>query len=115
MSKFRVVFLLSIFSSIASAGDFVGSPQRKLTIPLGAIDRCIEGWVLVEHSITSAGEVQDVKVIEYEPSDIFNEEARAFVSKMTFENPKKEAMVGIKQKLTFELTQEQKENCAKDT
>ena len=58
-------------------GLVAGSPAR-------AAQRNIEGWVLVEFSITALGTVKNAKVIQSEPGKIFNRSALKAVGKWKY-------------------------------
>jgi periplasmic protein TonB len=75
--------------------------------PPRAQSRGIQGWVLVQFTITPAGTVADAKVIDAQPKGIFDEAAVKAVSRWKY-NPKVEGGVaverrGIQVKLTFQL------------
>jgi len=57
--------------------------------PHQAITRNIEGWVMVEFTITIAGTVEDVRVIESEPSSIFDRESIRAIKRWKYQ-PKME-------------------------
>lgn len=52
--------------------------------PARAADRHIEGWVKIEFTITTGGEVENAVVIEAEPADIFDEAALKAINQWTF-------------------------------
>jgi protein TonB len=75
--------------------------------PPRAQSRGVQGWVLVQFTITPQGTVADAKVIDAQPKGIFDEAAVKAVSRWKY-NPKVEGGVaverrGIQVKLTFQL------------
>jgi len=75
--------------------------------PPRAQSRGIQGWVVVQFTITPAGTVKDAKVVAAQPSGIFDDAAVKAVSRWKY-NPKVEEGVaverrGIQVKLTFQL------------
>src|ERR1051326_8628694 len=76
--------------------------------PPRAQSRGIQGWVVVQFTITPAGTVKDAKVVEGEPKGVFDDAAVAAVSRWKY-NPKVQEGVaverrGVQVKLTFKLT-----------
>ena len=57
--------------------------------PARAVNRGIEGWVLVEFTITGTGAVKDAKVVDSKPGTIFNDAAVKAISRWRY-NPKVE-------------------------
>ena len=57
--------------------------------PARAVNRGIEGWVLVEFTITGTGSVKDAKVVDAKPGTIFNDAAVKAISRWRY-NPKVE-------------------------
>jgi protein TonB len=84
--------------SIASAdGDAVPMVRVQPQYPQRALQRGIEGRVLIEFTISKSGSVKDAKVIAYEPSTIFNSAALKAVSQWKY-NPKIENGKPVEQK-----------------
>ncbi len=57
---------------VASDGDYLPIVKIAPVYPMGARNRGIEGYCLVEYTVTPAGTTKDVVVIESEPSGIFD-------------------------------------------
>lgn len=57
---------------VASDGDYLPIVKIAPVYPMSARNRGIEGYCLVEYTVTSAGTTKDVVVIESEPSGIFD-------------------------------------------
>ena len=84
--------------SIASAdGDAVPMVRVQPQYPQRALQRGIEGRVLIEFTISKSGSVKDAKVIAYEPSTIFNRAALKAVSQWKY-NPKIENGKAVEQR-----------------
>jgi protein TonB len=75
------------FSMASADGDAVPMVRVPPQYPERALQRGIEGRVLVEFTITKSGSVKDAKVVAYEPSTIFNKAALKAVSQWKY-NPK---------------------------
>lgn len=75
--------------------------------PRGAANRHIEGWVKVEFTITTDGDVEDAVVIEAQPADIFDNAALQAISRWKFKGKIVDG-VGVTQRavqtLQFKLT-----------
>ena len=75
------------FSMASADGDAVPMVRVPPTYPERALQRGIEGRVLIEFTISKSGAVKDAKVIAYEPSQIFNKAALKAVKQWKY-NPK---------------------------
>jgi len=76
--------------------------------PPRAQSRGVQGWVVVQFTITPQGTVKDAKVVDGEPKGVFDEAAVNAVSRWKY-NPKVQEGVpverrGVQVKLTFKLT-----------
>jgi protein TonB len=112
--------VLPVFDSsleLAGAGPNVGAAATDSDIvplvrvepqyPERARQRGVEGWVVVEFTISAAGTVKSPRVVAYHPSTIFNRAALQAIRKWKY-NPKIEEGVaverpGVTVKLTFEF------------
>ena len=77
--------------------------------PMRARQRSIEGWVLLEFTITKAGTVKEPRVVDSHPGNIFDRSALRAVRKWKY-NPKIEdgeavERPGVKVRLKFDLNQ----------
>jgi protein TonB len=75
--------------------------------PMKARQRGLEGWVVLEFTITPAGTIKDAKVLQAQPPGVFDEAAVRAVTRWKY-NPKIEGGVaverpGIKVRLDFKL------------
>ena len=75
------------FTMASADGDAVPMVRVPPQYPDRAMQRGIEGRVLVEFTITRVGTVKDAKVIAAEPSSIFNKAALKAISQWKY-NPK---------------------------
>jgi periplasmic protein TonB len=76
--------------------------------PPRAQSRGIQGWVVVQFTITPQGTVKDAKIVDGEPKGVFDDAAVNAVSRWKY-NPKVQEGVpverrGVQVKLTFKLT-----------
>jgi protein TonB len=93
----------------AAPADTEATPVLRVppVYPARAQERGIEGWVVVEFTISPTGAVKDPIVLESEPSSIFNRAALRSIRKWKYKpkvvdgNPVERP--GIQQKITFEL------------
>ena len=91
----------------ASDSDAVPIVRVQPQYPLRASEKGIEGWVVVEFTISKTGTVKNPRVLQSAPSSIFDREALKAIRKWKY-NPKIEdgqavERPGIKIRLTFEL------------
>jgi len=75
------------FSMASADGDAVPMVRVPPQYPERALQRGVEGRVLIEFTISRSGAVKDAKVIAYEPSTIFNKAALRAVRQWKY-NPK---------------------------
>ncbi len=75
------------FTMASADGDAVPMVRVPPQYPERAMQRGIEGRVLVEFTISKSGSVKDARVIAYEPSKIFNKAALKAVRQWKY-NPK---------------------------
>ena len=69
---------------VASDGDYLPIVKIAPVYPASAQSRGIEGFCLVEYSVTAAGTTRDPKVIEAEPAGIFNKVSIAAALKFKY-------------------------------
>lgn len=90
-----------------SDSDYVPLLKVAPLYPPRAAKRNLEGYVVVEYSISVTGQVLGVKIIESEPPDVFDksaiEAARKFKYKPRKENGETISVKGVKNKFTFRL------------
>jgi protein TonB len=93
--------------SAGSDRDIVPLVRIPPDYPARAQQRGIEGWVLVEFTITPSGTVQDPKVLDADPKGMFDDAALKSIARWKY-NPKVENGVaverrGIRVVLRFDL------------
>lgn len=69
----------------AQADDVKAIKTVAPEYPRGAERRKIEGYVVLEYTISASGDVQDVKVVESTPEGIFEDAAAEAVAQWKFE------------------------------
>ena len=88
-------------------GDYLPIVKVAPVYPQRAIDRGIEGYVIVEFTVTKTGAVRDPKVVEYHPSTIFNKAAIDAALKFKYKprvvNGEPIEVHGVLNKITFKL------------
>ena len=81
--------------------------KRVIPVPPAGISRKTTGYVVVRFSISEAGRVANVEVLESKPAGVFDESATAAVRKWTYE-PRKENGTAVasngQARLVFDLT-----------
>lgn len=93
--------------AVATDSDIIPLVRVEPQYPERARQRGVEGWVVVEFTISAAGTVKSPRIIAYHPSTIFNRAALQAIRKWKY-NPKIEEGVaverpGVKVRLTFEF------------
>jgi protein TonB len=88
-------------------GDYLPLVRVAPMYPRRAEQQNIEGWVILELTVTETGSVKDVRVISCHPSDIFNRAAvnaaLRFKYKPRVVNGKPIEVRGVRYKMTFQL------------
>ena len=87
--------------------DVIPLVRVKPDYPQRALRRNIEGWVVVQFTITPAGTVKDAKVVDAEPKGLFEEAALKAIARWRY-NPKvvdgvAVERVGVQTLIRFEL------------
>lgn len=93
--------------SAGSDRDTVPLVRVPPDYPQRALNRGIEGWVIVQFTITGTGTVKDAVVVESQPKGIFDDAAIKAILRYRY-NPKIEGgvaveRVGVQQKIIFAL------------
>ena len=88
-------------------GDYLPIVKVAPIYPPRALERGIEGYVILEFTVTKTGSVEDARVVEYEPSTLFNRAAIRAALKFKYK-PRIVSGVaievrGVLHKLTFRL------------
>jgi periplasmic protein TonB len=95
------------FAGGGSDRDVIPLVRINPDYPQRALSRGIEGWVIVQFTITAEGTVKDAKVVSSEPKGIFDDAAVKAILRWRY-NPKvvegvAVERVGIQVRLTFDL------------
>ncbi|GAB1270030.1 energy transducer TonB [Aurantivibrio infirmus] len=71
----------------AGAGDRHATPIVRIPpqYPPNALERGIEGWVLVEFTISIGGTVEDIVVVDGEPQGVFDREAKRALKRWKYQ------------------------------
>ncbi len=96
------------FSLGVGEGDYLPIVKVAPMYPARASSRGIEGWVIVEYTVTSTGTVKDVIVLESKPtSKIFHKAAinaaKKFKYKPRVQDGKAMEVPGVRNRFLFEL------------
>lgn len=88
-------------------GDYLPIVKVAPVYPRRAVDRGIEGYVIVEFTVTKTGAVRNPRVVEYDPSTIFSKAALAAALKFKYKprivNGEAIEVHGVLNKITFKL------------
>lgn len=68
----------------AGGGDYLPIAQVAPQYPRNALVQGLEGWVLVEFTIGTEGQVKDPRILQSEPPGIFDESALSAVKRFRF-------------------------------
>ncbi len=94
-------------SAGSADGDYLPIVKVAPVYPRRAVDRGIEGYVIVEFTVTKTGAVRNPRVVEHEPSTIFNKAALAAALKFKYKprivNGEAIEVHGVLNKITFKL------------
>lgn len=95
------------FGSFKSDGEYLPIVRVEPIYPTRAASRGVEGYVIIEFTVTSTGSVVDPVVVEAEPSSIFNRAAERAVLKWKYKPRVVDGtpidVPGVRTRLTFEL------------
>ena len=95
------------FRLSASDGEYLPIVQVAPSYPRRAQQRGTEGYVLLEFTVTAQGRVADPRVIESEPSDVFDRAALDAVKRYRYEPRVQDgepvAVEGVQHLITFEI------------
>lgn len=75
--------------------------------PQRALMRNVEGWVLLEFTITASGTVEDIRVVEAEPPNVFDQESMRALRNWKYQpklvNGRPVAQPGMRDIIVFEI------------
>lgn len=88
-------------------GDYLPIVKVAPIYPRRALTRGLEGWVLLEFTVTKLGTVTDIKVLDADPPNIFNKAAVGAASKFKYKpkvvNGEPIDTAGVLHRISFEL------------
>ena len=91
----------------ATDGEYLPIVKVAPQYPRRALSRGIEGYVIVEYTVTKQGTVKDPKVVEGKPEGVFNnaaiKSALRYKYKPRVVNGEPIEVSGVRTKITFEL------------
>jgi protein TonB len=88
-------------------GDYLPIVKVAPIYPRRALTRGLEGWVLLEFTVTKLGTVVDIKVLESDPPGIFDKAAVGAAAKFKYKpkvvNGEPIDTAGVLHRISFEL------------
>ncbi|OAN88008.1 protein TonB [Marinobacter sp. EhC06] len=95
------------FGLSASDGDYLPIVKVQPVYPRRALSRGIEGYVLLEFTVTRTGAVRDPVIIESEPPNVFDDAAVRAALKFKYKpkvvNGEAVDVAGVQNRITFRL------------
>ncbi len=95
------------FALSASDGEYLPIVKVAPMYPESAAERGIEGYVLLEFTVTETGATADPVIIESQPKGIFDDAAKKAVLKFKYkprvENGRPVSVSGVRHVITFKL------------
>ena len=95
------------FGLAPSDGEYLPIVKVQPIYPRRAQSRGIEGYVIVEFTVTKSGTTKDLRVVESEPSGIFDKASLAAAAKFKYKprvvDGQPIEVPGVQNKITFEL------------
>ena len=92
----------------ASDGEYLPIVKVAPIYPYNALRSEIEGYVVVEFTVTKAGNVKDLLIVEAKPKNIFNRVAKEAVTNFKYRpkivNGQPVEVVGVQNKFIFRIT-----------
>jgi periplasmic protein TonB len=118
LDKFAVKIDMNMNLNVGADTDVIPLVRIPPEYPRRAAQRGIEGWVLVQFTITPTGNVTDAKVVDADPKGMFEEAAIRSILRWRY-NPKIEdgqpvERVGVRQVVRFIMDETEKEKMAKE-
>ena len=88
-------------------GDYLPIVKVAPVYPQRALSRGIEGWVVVEFTVTTAGTVRDVRVVEAEPPGMFDTAAKDAALKFKYKprvvDGEAIEVAGVQNRIVFQI------------
>ncbi|MBK1638706.1 hypothetical protein CCR85_00845 [Rhodothalassium salexigens] len=88
-------------------GEYLPIVKVPAQYPRRAQERGVEGWVMLEFTVTKQGTVTDISVIDADPKGYFERAAKRAAAKWKYKpkvvNGQPIAVTGVQHKVTFEM------------
>ncbi|MFA3792589.1 energy transducer TonB [Aliiglaciecola sp. SL4] len=88
-------------------GEYLPIVKVAPVYPRRALSRGIEGFVIVEFTVSKLGAVKDIRVVEATPPDIFNQAAMDAAQKFKYKprvvNGEPAEVSGVQNRITFQI------------
>lgn len=105
--SFNTNLNISADSLSSSDGDYLPIVKVAPVYPRRALSRGIEGYVIVEFTVTKLGTVEDVRVVEANPPGYFERAAVKAASKFKYKpkviNGEPVDVAGVRNQITFKI------------
>jgi len=103
----KVDLSASGFSLSPSDGDYLPIVKVQPIYPRRALERGIEGYVIVQFTVTKQGTTKDIKVVESHPPGVFDRAAVQAAAKFKYKprvvDGQPIQVPGVKNKITFKI------------
>ncbi|NKB36051.1 MAG: TonB family protein [Gammaproteobacteria bacterium] len=97
----------AVYSAPLLNAELIAIVDMQPNYPQRALSRDIEGYVIVEFTVSESGSTENIKVLEAYPENVFDRSALRAASKSRFKprivNGKEVAVSGMRKKYTFKL------------
>jgi protein TonB len=98
----------TVSSSALQAGEYIPKMAVRPKYPLAAKTEGIEGEVFLDFTVSSTGNVSDIKVIKAEPKGVFEDAAiravRQYIYEPQYFNGQKVNVTNVRTKVAFKLS-----------
>ena len=110
LGKIRAKLDLELGSGLqATDGEYLPIVKVAPTYPRRALSRGIEGYAVIEYTVTKQGTVRDPKVVESEPEGVFDKAALKSAARYKYKprviNGEPVEVPGVRTKITFKLAE----------
>ncbi|MGR8950122.1 MAG: energy transducer TonB [Gammaproteobacteria bacterium] len=110
LGKIRAKLDLELGSGLqVTDGEYLPIVKVAPTYPRRALSRGIEGYAVVEYTVTKQGTVRDPKVVESEPEGVFDKAALKSAARYKYKprviNGEPVEVPGVRTKITFKLAE----------
>lgn len=110
LGKIRANLDLELGSGLqATDGEYLPIVKVAPTYPRRALSRGIEGYAVIEYTVTKQGTVRDPKVVESQPEGVFDKAALKSAARYKYKprviNGEPVEVPGVRTKITFKLAE----------